>query len=62
MSNGGVMAIPKQKLIEEFLQNTGDIITSKQITKAGFHRGVLSRLVETHDIEKVAREVHAIYN
>ena len=47
-----------QMLIKEFIQNMGDIITSKQVTEAGFHRSILSKLVETNVLEKVGRGVY----
>jgi predicted transcriptional regulator of viral defense system len=50
--------MPEQKLINEFIQNAGDIITSQQITEAGFHRSVLSQLVESNDLERIARGVY----
>ena len=48
----------EQMLISEFLRNAGDIITSKQVTEAGFHRSILSKLVESHALGKVMRGVY----
>ena len=50
--------MPEQKSIDEFMQNAGDIITSKQVTKAGLHRSILSKLVKTNDLARVARGVY----
>ena len=50
--------MPNQKRVDELIKNSGDIITAKQVTEAGFHRGILSRLVETYDLVKVARGVY----
>jgi len=50
--------MPEQRLIEEFLQNAGDVVTSKQITEAGFHRSILSELVEASELVQVARGVY----
>jgi predicted transcriptional regulator of viral defense system len=48
----------KQILINDFLKNAGDIVTSKQVTDAGFHRSVLSELVNENVLVKVSRGVY----
>ena len=53
-----VITMPEQRLVEEFLQNAGDVVTSKQITEAGFHRSILSELVEASELVLVARGVY----
>jgi len=50
--------MPDQRLIEQFIQNSGDVVTSKQVTKAGFHRNILSALVKANELVKVS---HGIY-
>jgi len=57
MSKGGVMTLSEQKSIKEFLLNinTSDVITSKQVTEAGFHRSILSDLVQEGELMQVAR-------
>lgn len=50
--------MPEQKKLQEFLQNTGDIITSKQVTEAGLHRSILSELVEAKELVQVSRGVY----
>ena len=50
--------MPEQRLIDEFMQNAGDIVTSKQITEAGLHRSILSGLVEAGELVQVARGVY----
>jgi predicted transcriptional regulator of viral defense system len=48
----------KQGQIQAFLQDAGDIVTSKQVTEAGFHRSVLSELVEAKELMRVSRGVY----
>jgi predicted transcriptional regulator of viral defense system len=48
----------KQERIREFLKNSGGIVTSRQITEAGFHRSVLSELVEDKELVRVSRGVY----
>jgi predicted transcriptional regulator of viral defense system len=48
----------EQGQIRRFLQGTGGIVTSKQVTEAGFHRSVLSRLVEANELVRVSRGVY----
>jgi len=50
--------MPDQRRIEKFMQNAGGVITSKQVTEAGFHRSILSELVQTGELEQVARGVY----
>jgi predicted transcriptional regulator of viral defense system len=50
--------MPKQQQIQAFLQNAGGIVTSKQVTEAGFHRSVLSELVEAKELVHVSRGVY----
>jgi len=53
-----VTAMPNQRLIERFIQNSGDVLTSKQATEAGFHRSILSTLVKSNELVRVS---HGIY-
>ena len=48
----------EQKLIEDFLYNAGNVITSKQITEAGFHRSILAKLVQADKLVQVSRGVY----
>jgi len=48
----------KNDRIQAFLSGSGDIITSKQVAEAGFHRSVLSDLVRENEIERVSRGVY----
>ena len=50
--------MPEHRLIEEFMNNAGGVITSKQMTEAGFHRSILSGLVEANELVKAARGVY----
>jgi predicted transcriptional regulator of viral defense system len=40
------------------MQKAGDIVTSKQVTDAGFHRSVLTELVNENVLVKVSRGVY----
>ena len=53
-----VIIMLNKKKFDEFVKNAEDIITTKKVTEAGFHRGILSKLVETNDLAKVARGVY----
>ena len=53
-----VTAMPDQRLIEQFIQNSGDVVTSKQVTEAGFHRSILATLVKANELVKIS---HGIY-
>jgi hypothetical protein len=44
--------------IQEVLHRVGDIITSREVTEAGFHRGVLEGLVEEKELMRVSRGVY----
>jgi predicted transcriptional regulator of viral defense system len=48
----------EQRRMQKFLHNAGDIITSKQVTEAGFHRSVLSELVESKELVRISRGVY----
>ena len=48
----------EQGQIQYFLQNAGGIVTSKQVTEAGFHRSVLSELVGAKELVQVSRGVY----
>jgi predicted transcriptional regulator of viral defense system len=50
--------MPEKERIQKFLQNAGGIVTSKQVTKAGFHRSVLSGLVEAKELVRISRGVY----
>lgn len=50
--------MPEQGQIQEFLQNVGGIVTSKQVTEAGFHRSLLSELVEGKELVRISRGVY----
>jgi predicted transcriptional regulator of viral defense system len=50
--------MPEQGPIQAFLQNAGGIVTSKQVTEAGFHRSVLSELVEAKELMRISRGVY----
>lgn len=56
-SNGGVI-IKEKALLLSFLESAGDIVTSKQVTEAGFHRSVLSELVGEGELIRVERGVY----
>jgi predicted transcriptional regulator of viral defense system len=45
----------EQGQIQSFLRNAGSIVTSKQVTEAGFHRSVLSELVKANELVRVSR-------
>lgn len=48
----------EQALLQNFLQNAGGIVTSTQVTEAGFHRSVLSEFVANGDLVQVSRGVY----
>jgi predicted transcriptional regulator of viral defense system len=48
----------EQGQIQAFMQNVGDIVTSKQVTEAGFHRSLLSELVKEKELVRVSRGVY----
>ena len=52
------MAVPEQMIFEEFLHNAHGVVTSKQVTEAGFHRSILSGLVEANKLVQVARGLY----
>lgn len=47
-----------QDELQAFLQNANGMITSKQITEAGFHRSVLSMLVQAGKLIQLRRGVY----
>jgi predicted transcriptional regulator of viral defense system len=53
-----VTAMPEQSQIQYLLTGAGDIVTSKQVTEAGFHRSVLSELVKENELVQVSRGVY----
>jgi predicted transcriptional regulator of viral defense system len=50
--------MPSETLIQDFLQKTGGIVTSTQVTEAGFHRSVLSELVKANELVQISRGVY----
>jgi predicted transcriptional regulator of viral defense system len=48
----------KRNQVQDFLHEAGDFITSKQLTEAGLHRGVLSELVKKKKLARVSRGVY----
>jgi predicted transcriptional regulator of viral defense system len=48
----------RQEQIQQFMESTSEIVTSKQVTEAGFHRSILSALVEAEDLVQVSRGVY----
>ena len=50
--------MPDKKQFYEFMQKTDGIVTSRQVTNAGFHRSMLSELVATKQLEQVGRGVY----
>jgi predicted transcriptional regulator of viral defense system len=48
----------EQGRIQEFLQNAGGIVTSKQVTEAGLHRSILSKLVSANELVQIGRGVY----
>jgi predicted transcriptional regulator of viral defense system len=53
-----VIAMPKQVQIQAFMKDAGDIVTSKKITAAGFHRSILSELVKENELIQIRRGVY----
>ncbi|MCL2863454.1 MAG: type IV toxin-antitoxin system AbiEi family antitoxin domain-containing protein [Methanimicrococcus sp.] len=47
-----------KKQIEEFMNNASGFITPKQVTEAGFHRSILSELLKTGELDRVARGIY----
>jgi predicted transcriptional regulator of viral defense system len=50
--------MPQQAQIQAFLNDAGDIVTSKQVTEAGFHRGILPMLVKENELVQVSRGIY----
>jgi predicted transcriptional regulator of viral defense system len=50
--------VSQQKQIQKFLRDANGIVTSKQVTEAGFHRSILSELVRTKELMRVSRGVY----
>jgi len=48
----------EQSQVKGFLQISDGIVTSKQVTEAGFHRSILAKLVETDELVRVSRGVY----
>jgi predicted transcriptional regulator of viral defense system len=53
-----VILMTKQSQVEAFLNDAGDIVTSKQVTEAGFHRSILSELVKKNELVQVSRGIY----
>lgn len=47
-----------QKQIQNFIRGAGDIVTSSEVTAAGFHRSVLSQLTKEKELVQISRGVY----
>ncbi|MDR1496613.1 MAG: type IV toxin-antitoxin system AbiEi family antitoxin domain-containing protein, partial [Clostridiales Family XIII bacterium] len=50
--------MPQQVTLQDFLKNAGDMVTSKQVTESGFHRSILSALVESKELVQIDRGMY----